>query len=154
MDAAGLFLGTDNTTLQVTFGSNLCTGPQNRVFQNCFRPDATILSDDCAAAQSRAWIDNRGLVDRQSPIRRFYVVWLPLIAEKRAVHLEIVSARTDVEPLSVIHHQATDLAALADPISDNRNERDFSMRREPPENFAIPNRDIGKIVIPGHAVSA
>ena len=82
------------------------------------------------------------------------MVWLPLVAEKRAVHLEIVSARTDVEPLSVIHHQAADLAALADPISDNRNERDFSMRREPTENFAIPNRDIGKIVIPGHAVSA
>jgi len=27
------------------------------------------------------------------------MVWLPLVAEKRALHLEIVSARTDVEPL-------------------------------------------------------
>src|SRR2546430_10240131 len=39
MGAAGFFLGADNTTLKVTFGSNFCTGPQNCVFQIRSRSD-------------------------------------------------------------------------------------------------------------------
>jgi hypothetical protein len=68
MESAGPFFGADNTTCEVTSGRNFCTGPQNRVFQNRFRADSTISPDNCAAAQLRAWIDNRGLVDRFSPV--------------------------------------------------------------------------------------
>jgi hypothetical protein len=68
MDAAGFFFGADNTTCEVTFGSNFCTPPQNRVFQNRFRSNSTISPDDCAATQLRAWIDNCRFVNRQSPV--------------------------------------------------------------------------------------
>src|SRR5437762_4758469 len=34
MDAADLFLGADNTTMKLTFGSNFCVGPQNSVFED------------------------------------------------------------------------------------------------------------------------
>jgi hypothetical protein len=64
MDAAGFFFGADNTTLEVTFGSNFCSGPQNCVFQDRFRSNATISPDDCAATQLGAWVDNCRFVDR------------------------------------------------------------------------------------------
>ena len=153
MAAAGFFFGADNTTLKVTFGSNFCSGPQNCVFEHRFRSNPAIAPDDRAATQLRARINNRRLVDRYSPIRIVHIVWLPPLAGNRPVHFEISSARSDVEPRSVIHHNATDFATLSDPVTDNRNERDFSMRRNLPKNFAIPNRDVGKIVIAGHAVS-
>ncbi len=46
MDSAGFFLGADNTTLKLTLGSNLCAWPQNCVFEDGFRADAAILSDN------------------------------------------------------------------------------------------------------------
>ena len=66
---------------------------------------------------------------------------------------EIFRARTDVEPSSLIENDAADLAAFADPIGDNRNERNFFLRRNSLEDGRIPNRDIGKIVIAGDAVA-
>src|SRR6266545_7898212 len=126
MAAAGFFFGADNTTLKVTFGSNFCTRPQNCVFEHRFRSNAAIAPDDGAATQLRAWINNRCLVDRHSPVRIVHIVWLPPLAGNRAVHFEISSARSDVEPRPIIHHNATNFATLADPITDNRNERNFS----------------------------
>jgi hypothetical protein len=70
------------------------------------------------------------------------------------MQFEVFGARTDVEPCSVIHHQAANLAALANPICDNRNERNFPVRRDSLENLAIPNSDVGKIIIPGYAIPA
>jgi hypothetical protein len=46
MDASGLFLGADNTTLKLTLGSNLCAGPQNCVFQDRFCADPATFSDN------------------------------------------------------------------------------------------------------------
>ncbi len=46
MDAADLFSGADNTTMKLTFGSDFCLGPQNSVFEDCFRADAAMFSDN------------------------------------------------------------------------------------------------------------
>ena len=46
MDAAGLFLGADNTTLKLTLGSNLCARPQNCVFKDRFRSDSAMFSNN------------------------------------------------------------------------------------------------------------
>src|SRR5438552_18380275 len=46
MDAADLFLGADNTTMKLTLGSNLCTRPQNSVFEDRFRADPAMFSDN------------------------------------------------------------------------------------------------------------
>src|SRR5207247_9071148 len=73
MDAAGFFFGADNTTLKVTFGSNFCSWPQNRVFQNRSRSNSTISPDGCAATQLRARVDNRRFVDGHSPVAVVYV---------------------------------------------------------------------------------
>jgi len=50
MDAADLFLGADNTTMKLTFASNLCVRPQDCVFKNGARADPAILSNDGATA--------------------------------------------------------------------------------------------------------
>src|SRR4029077_13297046 len=59
MDAAGLFFGADNTTLKLALGSDFCVRPQNCVFEDCVCADSTMLSDNRAAAQFSAGIDNR-----------------------------------------------------------------------------------------------
>jgi len=46
MDAADLFLGADNTTMKLTFGSNLCARPQNCVFKDRARADLAIFSNN------------------------------------------------------------------------------------------------------------
>jgi glycosyltransferase A (GT-A) superfamily protein (DUF2064 family) len=46
MDAAGLFLGADNTTMKLTLGSNLCVRPQNSVFEDRFCADPAMFSDN------------------------------------------------------------------------------------------------------------
>src|SRR5215468_1027191 len=71
MDAADLFSGADNTSLKAGLGSNFCIRPQNCVLQNDFRPDAAVLSDDCAAAQLRARIDDRAAGYALGPVPRF-----------------------------------------------------------------------------------
>ena len=47
------------------------------------------------------------------------------------MHFEILNPRTNVEPLRLIEYYAADLATGADPISDNRNERNFSIWWKP-----------------------
>src|ERR1700722_16759454 len=69
------------------------------------------------------------------------------------MHFEILNPRTNVEPLPLIEDNAADLAAGADPIGDNRNERNFSIWWNPPENFGVPNRDVGEVMIAGNAVA-
>src|SRR4029450_13891204 len=63
MDSAHLFLGADNTTMKLTFGSNLCTWPQNCVFKDGFRANTAIFSDCRATAQLSARMDNGRLRD-------------------------------------------------------------------------------------------
>ncbi len=46
MDAADLFLGADNTTMKLTFGSNFCVRPQNSVFEDRFCAHSAMFSDD------------------------------------------------------------------------------------------------------------
>ena len=41
------------------------------------------------------------------------------------MHLEIIGARTDVEPLSVVENSAADLSAFRYPVSDNRDKGNF-----------------------------
>ena len=45
-----------------------------------------------------------------------------MFLQNRAMNLEILSTRADIEPSSVVHHQAADLTTLAYPIRNNRNE--------------------------------
>ena len=53
MSSGGVLMGADNTTNQFTSGSNLCTGPQNCVRENCLRADTAIRPDDRTSAQLR-----------------------------------------------------------------------------------------------------
>src|SRR5215216_7240171 len=76
-----------------------------------------------------------------------------MLPQNHAVHVKIFSARTDVEPLSVVHHQAADLATVTNPIRKNRNEGDFLPLRDPLENLRIPNGDISKIDVSSGAVA-
>src|SRR5215831_4162047 len=69
------------------------------------------------------------------------------------MYIQILSARADIEPFSVVHHQAANLTTLAYPIGDNRNERDFLLRRNSRENGRIPNSNIGEIKISPHAIA-
>src|SRR3954454_12910216 len=147
MDARDPFLGADNTSLQPTLGSNFCIRPQNCVFEHCIRSDAAVSSDDCAAAQLCGGI-NRGTARfALRPGTYFNEIWFPIVSQDRAVHLEIFSARPDVEPFSVVHCNAADFCALAYPIGDDRNKRDLFVRGNPLENRPVPNRDISKIKI-------
>ena len=57
MDAADLFLGADNTTMKLTFGSNLCVGPQNCVFEDGSFADQALFSDNRETGQLCAWIN-------------------------------------------------------------------------------------------------
>src|SRR5205807_6764553 len=73
MGAADVFLGADNTTNKLTFGSNLCTGPYDCVLQQNARANTAILSHNRAAADSRARIDSGARMDRRPPVRRFHL---------------------------------------------------------------------------------
>ena len=69
------------------------------------------------------------------------------------MYFEIFSSRRDVEPLSIVNDHATDLSALADPVRNNRNERDLFVRRNPLENRRVPDGDVGEIQISRNAVA-
>src|SRR6476660_8932524 len=153
MDASDLLSVADNTSLQPALGSNFCIRPQNCVFQNCSRADAAVSSHDRAATQLRARVDDRGARFALRPFARFDEIRLPILSQDRAVHFEILSARPDVEPFSVVHCNAAYFCALAYPIPNDRNKRDLFVRWNPLENSPIPNRDIGKIKISRDAVA-
>src|SRR6266487_1043834 len=76
----------------------------------------------------------------------------PMFLKNCTVNFQILISRTNIEPFSGVHHQASNLAALADPITDNREERNFPAWRNSLENLSVPNGDGGKIVIAGNAV--
>ena len=115
MDAGNLFSGADNTSLQPALGSNFCIRPQNCVFQNRICADAAVSSHDCAAAQLCARIDDRAARFALRPFARFDEIRFPIFSQDCAVHFEIFSARRDVEPFSVVHHQAADLTTFLAP---------------------------------------
>src|SRR4029077_464603 len=76
-----------------------------------------------------------------------------MFSRAHLMHFEILNPRTNVEPLPLIENNAADLAARADPIGDNRNERNFSIWWNPPENLGIPNRNVGKVIVASDAVA-
>src|SRR4051794_21340351 len=71
----------------------------------------------------------------------------PMFLQNRTMHVEILGARANVEPSSVVHHQAADLTTFAYPIRNNRNERNFLLRRDLLENRRIPNGDVREIKV-------
>src|SRR2546423_11113150 len=79
MSAGDGFSGADNTTNQLTFGSNLCTGPQNCVLENRAGADAAILPDHRTAANLRTWIDNRCRMNRREPVQRLHIIGSPTV---------------------------------------------------------------------------
>src|SRR2546423_13760163 len=78
--------------------------------------------------------------------------WTTLICN-RAMNFEIFSPRAEVKPLPILQNDAADSSALPDPISKNRNERDFLVRRNFLENRRIPNRDVGEVEFARDAVA-
>src|SRR4030095_3034707 len=64
----GLVPRADNTTLQFTSRSNLCTGPDDGVLKDRARANVTISADDCETAQMRARVDGRAFRDPCCPI--------------------------------------------------------------------------------------
>src|ERR1041385_1862011 len=60
---------------------------------------------------------------------------------------EILAARPDVEPFAFVENEAADLAAVTNPVRENRNVGDVLSRRNPLENRARPNDDPGEIVM-------
>src|SRR5205807_2554208 len=144
MDAGDFFSGADNTSLQPALGSNFCVRPQNCVFEDGVRADATVWSDNGAAAQFGAGINNCAAGYALWPFAHFNEMRPPILSQNRAVHIEIFGARRNIEPFSVVHHQTTDPAALAYPTRNDRNEGDFFLRRNSLENRRIPNSDVGE----------
>jgi membrane protein YdbS with pleckstrin-like domain len=59
---------------------------------------------------------------------------------------EVFLARADVEPLSLIDDNTADLAALPDPIRQDRNIRERASARNPLENRSRPDADAGEII--------
>src|SRR4051794_40974372 len=122
MDAADLFFGADNTSLHVALGSNFCIRPQDCIFQDRFRTDATILSHDCASAQLRTRIDNCRFGYALGPVTRFDVTRPPVLVENCAMNFQILVSRTNIEPLSVIQNYAANLATFTNPPGYNWNK--------------------------------
>src|SRR5438132_14288622 len=67
------------------------------------------------------------------------------------MNLEILGARPNVGPLVIIEDDATDATVLADPISQDRNERKLSAGWNLFKNCRVPDRYVGVIVTTGRA---
>src|SRR4051812_37120637 len=63
------------------------------------------------------------------------------------MHAQVFAARPDVEPLTLIQNDSTDLRAFPHPFRQDRNERYLLTRRNPFEDGRIPDRDICVIEI-------
>ena len=48
-----------------------------------------------------------------------------MLLQNHTMHVEILSTRANIEPFSVVHYYAADLATFAYPIRNNWNERNF-----------------------------
>src|SRR5207237_6608890 len=77
MDAADFFLGADNTTMKLTFGSNLCTRPQNCVLKDGARADLAVFSDNRAAPHLCTRINDGCFRDALRPVPVPYVLGRP-----------------------------------------------------------------------------
>ena len=108
--------------MKLTFGSNLCVRPQNCVFKDGSRADPAIFSNDRATAQLCARINCGGLCDALRPPLCWDVMRRPMLSQNHTMHVEIRSARANIEPSSVVHYQAADLTTFAYPIRNNWNE--------------------------------
>ena len=107
----------------------------------------------CADKQLRARIHARAARNALGPFASFDEIRFPIFPQDYAVYFEIFSAGRDVEPFSVVHYQATESCALANPIRNDRNKGDLFVWRNPLENRRVPNRDIGEIQISHDAVA-
>src|SRR5215469_14226759 len=77
----------------------------------------------------------------------------PPFIQNHAMNFEILGTRPEIEPFPVVENNATDFAALRNPISQNRNEGDFLPWRNARENRRAPDRDVRKIVIARNPVA-
>src|SRR6266581_3119143 len=152
MDAAGLLLGADNTTLKVTFGSNFCARPQDCVLDDGVVAHAAIGTDGKKSGKLRSRSYSGTLCDTNRPLRLLDITGSPTVRD-HTMDFQVLCARTNVEPFPVIKNNPANLAAGTDPIGDDRNERNSSIRWDPLENLRVPNRDVGEVIISGDAIS-
>src|SRR6266700_7395365 len=81
MEAAGLLLGADNTTLEVTFGSNFCARPQNCVFDDGVVAHAAIGADRKKSGQLRARSYDGTLCHTNRPLRLLDITGSPTVRD-------------------------------------------------------------------------
>src|SRR2546430_3459529 len=91
-------------------------------------------------------------MDRGKPIRRFHKAGSPASGND-PMNIQILGAGTEVDPFPFFEDYGADFSALADPISQDRNEGDLILGRDPREDRRIPNRDVGKIQFARSAVA-
>src|SRR5260370_38880264 len=151
MDAAHLLLGADNTTLKATFGSNLCTGPQNCVLDDGVVAHAAIGADRKKSGKLRARGRCGTRCHTNRPLQLLDITGSPTVRD-HTMDFQVLCARTDVKPMVLIKNNTANLAASPDPIGDDWNERNSSIRWDPLENFRVPNRDVGEVIIAGQAI--
>src|SRR5213082_344264 len=152
MDAAGLLVGADNTTMKMTSGSNFCPRPQNCVFNDGVVAHTAIVADGKKPGKPRTRSHNCTFCHTNRPLPLLDVTGSPIVRDY-TMDFQILCTRTNIEPFPVIENNTANLAAGPDPIGDDRNERNFSIRWDPLENLWVPNRDVGEVIIAGHAVS-
>src|SRR5207253_10801119 len=85
--------------------------------------------------------------------RRRRAIPEPPTVRTQTMNSRVLGTRANVEPFPVIETNPANLAAGTDPIGDDRNERNSSIRWDPLENLRVPNRDVGEVIISGHAIS-
>src|SRR6266568_764424 len=127
MDAADLLVGADNTTLKVTFGSNFCARPQNCVLDDGVVAHAAIGADGKKSGELRARGHCGILCDTNRPLRLLDITGSPTVRD-HTMNFQVLGARTNVEPFPVIQNNTANLPADTDPIGDDRNERNSSIR--------------------------
>ena len=138
--------------MQATFGSNFCVWPQNCVLDDGVVAHGAIRADGKKSGKLRARGHFGTLCHTNRPLQILDITGSPTVRD-RTMDFHVLGARTNVEPFPVIENNTANLAAGPDPIGDDRNERNSSIRWDPLENLRVPNRDVGEVMIAGHAIS-
>ena len=139
MDAADLVPSADNTTNQLASGSNLCTGPQNRVLQHGFGADPAIFSNDRTATHLCAWIDNRRFMDGRPPIRIAYRIVWKIVVRQVTMQLQIGVTVSHVPPVTFINYDSADRSTASNRIDKIGNDGTFHSRLKKIDKFSIDN---------------
>ena len=154
MNAGDFLAGADDTGRELAARGDLCPRPQNGVFEDCLRTDTAILIDKRASAQLCACIDNRILGNAHRPFRRRYVGRLPALLRDRAMNLQILRSRSNVEPFVFIKNRAANSTALPNPFHQNRDKGNFFGGRDSLKDLRVPHGNVGIVVSSGRAASA